>query len=721
MDTEATENIRQSKDIPYRCGDCEPCVDDSGYIFISYAHVDRPMVQRIINLLDRRGFRIWYDRGISGGTPWRDVLKDRMNHSQSCLAFLSGGVEQRHVIMDELTWAIERAKSDENYQLVFVLLDKVSPSLFPGKIQDYLKECQSINLEKMGGLTERLANALLSICWPHAIVDENYRRAMGYAPWNPQHVDEGEVTKGIAEQEGELSYVYPRARLVPAEAASCGRTFRFYKISPDSVDPDTVHPMCIDNQWVPEDMYTRRDFQTDGLRCPSVSADIQSRQRREIYQALLHNWQMVVNRAYLMNSQVFSAWYMQEGTEDYEAFAALVSNGSILAYLMEEKDPAEHPPFDTSKQQLAMWQKFCERYSVSCLRFDWDNEESNAYETKRLLGYSFQNFCLTTANDAYRQEELAAAFNIRDRDAFAAQWQKIQEDVQAFADEQSAKPLAERRPYSRSRFYQTFICDLSDGRQVDDGVLDMKKGPFVRELKQIADFEYGMNFAAAMNIQPLVPGDSRLKNFAFSERIMEHAGREIGTDELTFAVTEFVPRFLRKQVLYAENLSLSLSRIHQIRQTDGWRSYMNSITAGRRRAGLDQLDLLDTVPVWEKYQTLMETVQTMFPNESWQRRQGSLSMIYRFGEQTLISVYRHGAASIEIDDRGVKDRERMQKKSVLTVDYVCGDVLAGEMKNGLLAEIRLFQGLTRDRGADACEKLLGKLKSIHYRGDVYES
>lgn len=96
-------------------------------------------------------------------------------------------------------------------------------------------------------------------------------------------------------------------------------------------------------------------------------------------------------------------------------------------------------------------------------------------------------------------------------------------------------------------------------------------------------------------------------------------------------------------------------------------------------------------------------------------------MIYRFGEQTLISVYRHGAASIEIDDRGVKDRERMQKKSVLTVDYVCGDVLAGEMKNGLLAEIRLFQGLTRDRGADACEKLLGKLKSIHYRGDVYES
>ena len=59
------------------------------YIFISYAHKDSNTVLPIIQGLQERGFRVWYDAGIEIGTEWPQYIATHLKHCHSCLAFVS--------------------------------------------------------------------------------------------------------------------------------------------------------------------------------------------------------------------------------------------------------------------------------------------------------------------------------------------------------------------------------------------------------------------------------------------------------------------------------------------------------------------------------------------------------------------------------------------------------------------------------------------------------
>ena len=53
---------------------------DQPYLFVSYARTDTQRVEAILNILYRRGFRIWYDEhgvGISAAEDWSETIIDR--------------------------------------------------------------------------------------------------------------------------------------------------------------------------------------------------------------------------------------------------------------------------------------------------------------------------------------------------------------------------------------------------------------------------------------------------------------------------------------------------------------------------------------------------------------------------------------------------------------------------------------------------------------------
>ena len=56
------------------------------YIFISYAHKDSHRVFPILEELDRRGYRVWYDDGIAPGSEWPE---DIATHLDGCAVFLA--------------------------------------------------------------------------------------------------------------------------------------------------------------------------------------------------------------------------------------------------------------------------------------------------------------------------------------------------------------------------------------------------------------------------------------------------------------------------------------------------------------------------------------------------------------------------------------------------------------------------------------------------------
>ncbi|OUQ46913.1 hypothetical protein B5E64_02520 [Drancourtella sp. An12] len=82
-----------------------PYVGPEPYIFVSYSHQDREQVYSILGMLQRNGFRIWYDEGITGGANWRLMIKDRIKCSECMLLFSSADAVGSTAVTIEITTA----------------------------------------------------------------------------------------------------------------------------------------------------------------------------------------------------------------------------------------------------------------------------------------------------------------------------------------------------------------------------------------------------------------------------------------------------------------------------------------------------------------------------------------------------------------------------------------------------------------------------------------
>lgn len=51
------------------------CCSQMADIFISYASVDRPRVQSLVESLPQQGWSVWWDRTILPGKTWDEVLE----------------------------------------------------------------------------------------------------------------------------------------------------------------------------------------------------------------------------------------------------------------------------------------------------------------------------------------------------------------------------------------------------------------------------------------------------------------------------------------------------------------------------------------------------------------------------------------------------------------------------------------------------------------------
>lgn len=80
------------------------------YIFISYAHKDSETILPLIQGLQDRGFRVWYDAGIEAGTEWPEYIAEHLNGSACVIAFISRNSVESHNCRREINFAIELRK-----------------------------------------------------------------------------------------------------------------------------------------------------------------------------------------------------------------------------------------------------------------------------------------------------------------------------------------------------------------------------------------------------------------------------------------------------------------------------------------------------------------------------------------------------------------------------------------------------------------------------------
>ncbi len=66
-----------------------PYEGDDPFIFISYAHSDIKRIAPVLERLAREGYKLWYDRGIPGGTEWDTCLEEKIAACACVLLFIS--------------------------------------------------------------------------------------------------------------------------------------------------------------------------------------------------------------------------------------------------------------------------------------------------------------------------------------------------------------------------------------------------------------------------------------------------------------------------------------------------------------------------------------------------------------------------------------------------------------------------------------------------------
>ena len=675
------------------------------FAFVSYSHADQAKVEHFLRILYPQGIRFWYDYGIPIGNKWETTINSIFDKSRCFLAFLTNGIEQRYEVVRELKMAMNRNKADPSYRIIIIMLERMPLSyLFKDEpeLLELFAAVQYIPLFKFGGVTMDFCSQLLShSVWGEEFVDNEIRRIYGKKPWNEtEQLDI--VLDSYDDIISDSDYIYPRA--CPEKTESDG--LEFYKVKPGETDPNAVYPICIDNQWCPAEFLSNPDFLEKGFEAEGVLSERKRHQQSAVYAALLHNWQMLINRASVFNTRAFIDWYT-DGGENQQAFCRLLDNGSFVIYLYNEDAPIDPPKFDHDEEAFKVWKELCREHKVFCIKFDWNSPSNNTYEITRTVAGKMRELFLTTADDKYRLDILRDATDIPKEKAeeFRNIWQKIRKSAVSFYSEQF-------KDYTRNWLYKDYIVKANS--KVDNCLIDTQK-PFSRELKQIVDFVYTINLPTALHIRPMMTHSDQMWNFAFSERRTGENFRTLMTDEIVCSILNFSPVFLRHSVYMPQNPDITLSQVADIRENDlYWKQYLEAVTAGRKRANLNEIDFNDMAVVWERHRKWMNELKNTLPDMNWTEKEGSLSMIYHFGDEVLIVVYK-GDKEILIKHIPSTTSANTARENT-AIDYVCGNILEYDISNNCFyTEIRLFEGLIEETGAETCRKVMESLKKLPHR------
>lgn len=124
------------------------------YIFVSYSHKDKNLVQPIISALASQGYRVWFDSGIHAGTEWPEVIAGHLERCSAFIACVSGNSMQSHNCRSELNFAILKGKP-----FIGVILERVQ--LTPG-MEMQMSTFQSLyyyNFATFGEFFDRLTES----------------------------------------------------------------------------------------------------------------------------------------------------------------------------------------------------------------------------------------------------------------------------------------------------------------------------------------------------------------------------------------------------------------------------------------------------------------------------------------------------------------------------------------------------------------------------------
>ena len=415
-----------------------------------------------------------------------------------------------------------------------------------------------------------------------------------------------------------------KTRVIPSQKSG---NVEFFALEPDDLQKVAVVAQALDNQWVSRALLQKmlNSRKLEGL--DDVANERRTAVRAEYLRSLITTEQVIINRAFFINSDVIRQDYEQPGSIR-QAFIDLLSDGVIVPGLLFEKTPVDEQRFTT--REFEAWRRVCEDVRLHCVRLSWDDQENTTRVQKEL--YSRFGAWIQTMNRIQDQGNF---------DSFIFELGLKPEEGQAFQErlKDIARWSIDQPTITREKVYNEFI--VAPGTPVVEGKYDPAK-PFSGTIKQLVDLSYSVNLPDALGRYALTPLDS-LPRTALQEltiRFNDKSNTVTPAELKTLLQRDAFAQVSGLGGAFLQSMAnLTLNEVKLIRSTDEWHAYIqdvqslleNPLEFNQRLRG-----------IYQRYvglgQVITSTAQ-QFRQEQLERWQPAINLIVNIGAAVVQIVW----------------------------------------------------------------------------------
>jgi hypothetical protein len=356
-------------------------------------------------------------------------------------------------------------------------------------------------------------------------------------------------------------------------------------IHPDGLEADAVVPQCLDNQYVSDAVFSKMVAGDLDFTNPEIARLRESDFRTEFIRSLVYSSQVVIQRAYLKNSDFLYKNYLPKDAENFEAFGQLIRDKAVVPFLFKESSLEDQLSFDLRKEgDRALKDLLGLIDDVVCVRLAFD-EEANRRKCDRMSGDFGEG--LTHLAHMSREERSAMASELfldRSRLQEVGQWEAFNKAVDSFARyafEKNNELRAKDKFLQRTHVYSDhFVREGEKG--VVHGLFKQpgRDSPFLLELKKYVDLVYNCNLPDHLKRYTFTP-----ENLPSRMAMQKDPGGDFGHEEAKAVLSDqelqdSIRRTFMARSQRAMNLpllrDLTVSDVREIRALPEWKDFADS-------------------------------------------------------------------------------------------------------------------------------------------------
>lgn len=407
----------------------------------------------------------------------------------------------------------------------------------------------------------------------------------------------------------------------------------------DKLEAGAVIPQCLDNQFVPDNIFSYMVDKKVSYSNEYVQSSRTEATRTELNRALVYAPQTVINRAFLWNNRVLYSCYKDEkgNQNNRQAFIKLIKDQAIVPYLHDKSSIEEEPNFDLDEDGVRTFKSLLRDVDkVSCVRFAVDDDKNKS--AIQLMTHRFHEYFLGFVARPVSLLKQTADGLLPGRDS-----KERREKVDLLTSELNAwkrhlhdvvlTQIDKKGTATRNDFYKEFVCRKDMPNSIPEGYfLDPATSPFVSEKKKLFDLRYNINLADSLRRYVFTPSDMPMRS-ALAIDVDLGVGKG---DEMIDILSDNIRHTFVEGTQQALNLpflkDLEIQDIYELRLLPGWSEYIK-IQRVILEKPLDCLQHLDT------FTKALETYNTQVAD--WYYKQKRLPVIeqkYRMIVRMAIKV-----------------------------------------------------------------------------------